>query len=63
MEARQSARGVRAEARVPLGDQPARQAVTDASAEFKGLCQNCALRFTCRLPKPDGGVWRCRQYE
>lgn len=63
MEARQSARRARGEALTPPGDQHRRPAVTDRPAEYKGLCQNCALRFTCRLPKPDGGVWRCRHYE
>jgi glutamate dehydrogenase (NAD(P)+) len=30
--------------------------------ELKGLCRHCALRETCDLPKPAGGVWRCENY-
>lgn len=63
MEVRQAAGGARAEALPPPEDERLSHAVTDRPVEYKGLCQNCALRFTCRLPKPDGGVWRCRNYE
>jgi hypothetical protein len=28
-----------------------------------GLCLNCNLRETCKLPKPAGGVWFCNEYE
>ncbi len=28
-----------------------------------GLCKNCANRQDCRYPKPEGGVWRCEEYE
>ncbi len=31
--------------------------------EYKGLCQNCEKRTTCTFPKPEGGVWRCEEYE
>jgi len=34
----------------------------DSRAE-KGLCSNCAKRETCTFPRPDGGVWRCEEYE
>jgi hypothetical protein len=27
--------------------------------ELKGLCRQCAIRITCRYPKPEGGVWHC----
>jgi hypothetical protein len=33
------------------------------SAKYKGLCRNCKKSGICSLPKPDGGVWRCEQYE
>lgn len=33
------------------------------SAEHKGLCRNCKKQKTCKLPKPEGGVWRCEDYE
>lgn len=29
------------------------------ATELKGLCKECALRFTCVYPKPLGGVWHC----
>lgn len=28
-----------------------------------GLCANCKKRKACKLPKPEGGVWRCDEYE
>ncbi len=28
-----------------------------------GLCSNCDNRETCVLPKPEGGVWRCEEYQ
>ena len=33
------------------------------SEKYKGLCKNCKKRKTCKLPKPEGGVWRCEEYE
>ena len=33
------------------------------SAEQKGLCRNCKKEKTCKLPRPEGGVWRCEDYE
>jgi hypothetical protein len=33
------------------------------STEFKGLCVNCAHRDDCKLPRPEGGVWHCEEYE
>ncbi len=30
---------------------------------LKGLCINCALRETCKFPKPEGGVWHCSEYQ
>jgi hypothetical protein len=30
---------------------------------LKGLCINCALRETCKFPKPEGGVWHCAEYQ
>lgn len=35
----------------------------DSSDNFKGLCINCEHREDCRLPRPDGGVWHCEEYE
>lgn len=31
--------------------------------QYKGLCKNCKKEKTCKLPKPEGGVWRCEDYE
>jgi hypothetical protein len=33
------------------------------TGKYKGLCKNCKKRKTCTLPKPDGGLWRCEEYE
>jgi hypothetical protein len=30
---------------------------------YKGLCKNCKKQKTCKLPKPEGGVWRCEDYQ
>lgn len=30
--------------------------------ETGGLCQNCEHLPTCRLDKPEGGVWHCEEY-
>jgi len=28
-----------------------------------GLCRTCAGRDTCTFTRPEGGVWRCEEYE
>jgi hypothetical protein len=33
------------------------------TTKFKGLCVNCKNRAECAFPKPEGGVWRCEEYE
>lgn len=33
------------------------------SLQYVGLCANCEKRETCIYPKPEGGVWRCEEYE
>jgi hypothetical protein len=33
------------------------------SSKYKGLCKNCKKRDNCKLPRPEGGVWRCEDYE
>jgi hypothetical protein len=35
----------------------------ESSTEQKGLCRNCKKEKTCKLPRPEGGVWRCEDYE
>ncbi len=32
-------------------------------SEFKGLCVNCEDRDTCKLPRPEGGIWHCEEYK
>jgi glutamate dehydrogenase (NAD(P)+) len=29
----------------------------------KGLCETCAKDEVCTIPRPEGGVWRCTEYE
>jgi hypothetical protein len=31
-------------------------------AQYEGLCVNCANRANCLFPKPEGGVWHCKDY-
>jgi len=38
-------------------------AVNDRTGNHVGLCANCAKRETCTYPKPEGGIWRCEEYE
>jgi hypothetical protein len=33
------------------------------SRVYKGLCMNCKHVDTCTLPKAEGGVWHCEEYE
>jgi len=33
------------------------------STLFIGLCSNCKSRKSCTHPKPEGGIWRCEEYE
>ncbi len=30
---------------------------------YKDLCLNCRKEESCVLPRPEGGVWRCEQFE
>jgi hypothetical protein len=30
---------------------------------LKGLCVNCEHRDHCTLPRSEGGVWHCEEYE
>jgi len=41
--------------------EPGRPGLEEGS-EYRGLCGHCALRETCALPRPEGGVWRCENY-
>ena len=31
--------------------------------DYRGLCEDCAVRFTCTYPRAPGGVWHCAEYE
>jgi len=33
------------------------------TTKYKGLCVNCKNRAECTFLKPEGGVWRCEEYE
>ena len=33
------------------------------SMKFIGLCSDCEGRRKCTFPKPEGGVWRCEEYQ
>ena len=30
---------------------------------YKDLCLNCLKQDACTMPRPEGGVWRCEQFE
>ena len=55
----------------PAAATPAHAAPPDAAsvgqdkdeARFLGLCRTCKGRQTCTLPKPEGGVWDCEEYQ
>jgi hypothetical protein len=36
--------------------------VKKEAQQFKGLCVNCENRKTCKLLKPNGGIWHCEEY-
>ena len=33
------------------------------SVSIKGLCVNCDNLETCKLRKPEDGIWHCEEYE
>jgi hypothetical protein len=45
-----------------LAKRARRQSRKQGKREFKGLCVNCANRYTCLLPRSEGGVWHCEEY-
>lgn len=47
----------------PTKDVPESAREEEGSAGYKGLCKNCQKRDDCKLPKLEGGVWRCEEYE
>ena len=38
-------------------------AAENASDRAAGLCLNCLNRNDCKLPRGEGGVWYCEEYE
>ena len=50
-----------AHVRARLSEPPPQGAGT--SERSLGLCGSCAGRETCTFPRPEGGVWRCEEYE
>ena len=55
----------------PTADRPAQRASAseppppdgDHAADRLGLCRTCAGRDTCTFSRPEGGVWRCEEYQ
>ena len=48
------------------GNQPVLSPLQRSGAsepDVLGLCQNCRVRTGCRLPRPEGGIWFCEEYE
>nr|KXH69848.1 MAG: hypothetical protein AM324_01865 [Candidatus Thorarchaeota archaeon SMTZ1-83] len=43
---------------------PLSRVVGDRSgSETKDLCWNCGRRETCVYPRPEAGIWHCRDYK
>ena len=42
---------------------PGTQEVTGCASKHRGLCLNCLHRDACTLPRAEGGVWHCEEYE
>jgi len=48
----------------PVTKSPSKGRVEEQdSSPYKGLCRNCKKNKTCVIPKPEGGIWRCEDYE
>ena len=45
----------------PLATRP--DAFDKDSMKFIGLCSDCEGRKNCAFPKPEGGIWRCEEYQ
>ena len=41
---------------------PLDKSLNNQFVELKGLCSSCLNRFTCTLPKAEGGIWHCNNY-
>jgi len=42
---------------------PASPADRRGREKVLGLCASCERYDTCGFPKPEGGVWRCEEYQ
>lgn len=47
----------------PAGRQGRSETLVANAAKHLGLCANCKHLETCTFPRPEGGVWRCDEYE
>ena len=36
--------------------------LTDSDRKYRGLCMNCDNRETCKIEKPETGIWHCEEY-
>lgn len=47
----------------PVGVAQGTRAPIPMRSAGKGLCATCDRRHDCTYPKPEGGVWRCEEFE
>ena len=48
----------------PITSSQSRSNVEERESSItKDLCKNCKKNETCQLPKPEGGIWHCEDYE
>ena len=47
----------------PFKARSQRRATSQSGDQVPGLCSNCENRHACTFPKPEGGVWRCEEYQ
>ncbi|MFH1229883.1 MAG: hypothetical protein V1709_00135 [Planctomycetota bacterium] len=48
---------------VSKGYSQPKSSLNDKDADkYDGLCENCENRKSCKLIKPEGGVWHCQEY-
>lgn len=47
----------------PISDASKASPTVEQPHIYRGLCVNCDVRETCTLPRPEGGVWYCEEYQ
>lgn len=47
----------------PISDASKASPAVEQPHIHRGLCVNCDVRETCTLPRPEGGVWYCEEYQ